>query len=31
MTTEVCRIDRPPVSRAGPDHEVRCHHALVTA
>src|ERR1700722_6555322 len=26
MATEVCRIDRPPVSRAGPDHEVRCHH-----
>ena len=29
--SEICRIDRPPVSRAGRDHEVRCHHALVTA
>jgi peptide/nickel transport system ATP-binding protein len=29
--SNVCRVTRPPVSACGPEHEVRCHHPLVTA
>jgi peptide/nickel transport system ATP-binding protein len=29
--SDICRAVRPPISVPGPDHQVRCHHALVTA
>jgi peptide/nickel transport system ATP-binding protein len=29
--SSVCLTERPPVSVAGPDHAVRCHHALALA
>jgi peptide/nickel transport system ATP-binding protein len=29
--SNACRSARPPVSACGPEHEVRCHHPLVTA
>jgi peptide/nickel transport system ATP-binding protein len=29
--SDICRSTRPPVSACGPEHEVRCHHPLVTA
>jgi peptide/nickel transport system ATP-binding protein len=29
--SEVCQLVRPAVSEPAPDHQVRCHHALVTA
>jgi oligopeptide/dipeptide ABC transporter ATP-binding protein len=29
--SDICETIRPPISAAGADHQVRCHHALVTA